>query len=146
MITLRFPQAIWLGKLSGPPPVALTDQGRSPVEVARDERFVENLLASGRKRRYYQAIKHTWTLNWDMLPEEDSETFDGQGARKTIKTILGSQGEAYLLKFYAAKSNNSSSGFTEHTVFCESLDESLIRRDSASGIYLWKLSLTLTEV
>jgi len=146
MTILRFPQAIWLGKTSGPPLVALTDQGRAAVEVARDERFVENLLASGSKRRYYQAVKHTWTLKWDMLPEEDFETFDGQGARKTIKTILGSQGESYLLKFYAVKSNNASSGFTQHTVFCEDFNESLIRRDSASGIYLWNLSLTLTEV
>jgi len=135
MTTLFFPAAIWLD--SHP----LTDQGRAPVEVTREEIFVENELANASKRRYFKGVKESWSLSWTMLPDSSVNTIDQKAARNDIRTILGNQGKSYTLRFYNNKQN-----FTQYNVFCESYDESLFRRDPVSNIFLWDVNLSLVEI
>jgi hypothetical protein len=134
MSALFYPAAVWLDS------IPLTDQGRSPVEVTREEKFIENELASAKKMRYFQSVKERWSLSWTFLPENEEETFDGYAGRKTMREVLGNRGKDHLLRFY-----DKNSDYQEYIVFCDSYQESLIRRDPVSGIFLWEISVEFCE-
>ena len=131
--TLFFPAAIWVDN------VPLTDQGREPVQMSRDERSVVNELASGKRMKYVKAIKHTFSLRWNFLPDEASDTIDGGGAHDTM-SVLGESGDVHTLRFY-----NRNGSWNEYTVFVSSYDETLVRRDSVSGGHFWEVSMNFEE-
>lgn len=135
MSALFFPAAIWLDS------IPLTDQGRSPVSVTREEKFTENELANASKRRYFRGVKHTWSFSWTFLPDEDEQTFDKYAARNTIKELIGDKGKDHVLKFY-----DSTWSYKEYEVFVESYQEDLVRRDAGGNMFFWEVSISFTEI
>jgi hypothetical protein len=135
MTGLYYPAAVWLDS------IPLTDQGRSPVAVTREEKYSENELSSARKVRYFQAVKHKWSWSWTYLPDEDNQTLDGAAARETIIELLGNRGSDHVLKFY-----NKADDYEEYPVFCDSYNETLIRRDPSSGIFFWEVGIEFCEI
>jgi hypothetical protein len=135
MSGLFYPAAVWLDS------IPLTDQGRSPISIAREEKFTENELANASKRRYFRGVKSTWSWSWTFLPDYDEQTIDHCGARLTIKDLLGNRGEDHVLKFYSKPGE-----YEEYPVFCDSYSEDLIRRDAASGIFFWEVSISFCEI
>jgi hypothetical protein len=134
MSSLYYPAAIWIDS------IPLTDQGRSPIEVTREEKYVETTLASSKRMRYFQGVKETWRWSWTFLPEKDYDTFDGYAGRGSIRELLGNRGKDHTLKFYDTEND-----YKEYIVFCDSYQESLIRRDPSSGIFLWEVSVEFCE-
>jgi hypothetical protein len=135
MSGLYYPAAVWIDS------IPLTDQGRSPVEVTREEKFAENELANASKRRYFRGVKNTWSWNWTFLPDKDAETIDQYAARLSIKDLLGNRGKDHVLRFY-----DRSWDYEEYPVFCESYTENLIRRDISSGTFFWEVSVSFSEI
>lgn len=118
--------------------IALTDQGRSPIEIGRDERSVSVELANGTTKKYIKSVKKTFTLSWTWLPDLASDTVDGHAARFIIKNNFGQSGTTHTL------SVEDENGFTEeYIVFVDDYSETLIRR--SSGGYFWDVNLTLRE-
>lgn len=135
MSGLFFPAAVWLDA------VPLTDQGRSPVSVSREEKFSENELANSSKRRYFRGVKHTWSWDWSFLPDNDEQTIDGYAARTSIQELIGERGSDHVLKFY-----DTTWSYKEYDVFLESYQETLIRRDSVDNTFFWEVSISFTEI
>jgi hypothetical protein len=135
MTGLYYPAAVWLDS------IPLTDQGRAPVSVNREEKFAESELANSSKRRYFKGVKNTWSLSWTYLPDEDEQTIDGCAARKTLIELLGNRGKDHVLRFY-----NKAWDYEEYPVFCENYSETLIRRDSSSGIFFWEVQTSFCEI
>lgn len=135
MSGLFYPAAVWLDS------IPLTDQGRSPISISREEKFSENELANASKRRYFRGVKHTWSWSWTFLPDEDEQTIDGHAARASIRELIGDRGSDHVLKFY-----DTTWSYSEYDVFLESYEETLIRRDSASNTFFWEVSIGFTEV
>jgi len=134
MSVLFFPAAIWVDNQP------LTDQGRAPVEVSRDERSDIVELATGKRKKYIKAIKHTFRTSWSWLVDEDSDTIDGGYARKSIKDNFGYSGDVHTLRFFDANGE-----WTEYTVFVSGYNETLIRRDPNSGRHFWEVSIDFEE-
>lgn len=134
MSNLFFPAAIWI---DGHP---LTDQGRAPISVSRDERMVENELASGTRKRYVKAVKKTFSMSWEWLPDNEVDTIDGGWARQKINQYIAESPDGHTLRFF-----DRNSGWSEHQVFVSSYSEELIRRDPHSGTHLWKVTLEFVE-
>jgi hypothetical protein len=132
--SLFYPAAIWIDN------VQLTDQGRGPIARSRDERFVSNELANGKRKRYVKAVKHTFSISWSYLPDDSICTIDGYAARDTLVTLLGDSEQSHTLRFFYQNAK-----YEEMTVFVNSYSESLIKRDPVSGIFLWEVSLELEE-
>lgn len=132
--TLFFPAAVWIDN------VQLTDQGRSPVERRRDERFVSNELANGTRKRYTKAVKHLFTLSWTYLPDDSTCTIDGYAARDTMVKLFGDVDGSHTLRFFYQNGK-----YEEFTVFLTDYSESLIKRDPVSGVFIWELSATFEE-
>lgn len=135
MTGLYYPAAVWLDS------IPLTDQGRSPVEASREEKFTENELANASKRRYFRGVKSSWSWSWTFLPDKDEETIDQNAARVSIKELLGNKGKDHVLRFY-----DRSCDYEEYLVFCDSYSESLIRRDTSSGTFFWEVSVSFGEI
>jgi hypothetical protein len=134
MSGLFFPAAIWIDS------IPLTDQGRSPVSVSRQEKFSENELANATRMRYFRGVKRTWSFSWSFLPDTADLTIDGGAARREILELLGRRGSDHVLRFYDKEWD-----YEEYFVFCDSYTEDLIRRDSASNTFFWEVSLELSE-
>lgn len=132
--TLFYPAAIWIDNIQ------LTDQGREPVSRDRDERSVVVELANGTRKRYIKAVKHTFSMNWNYLPDDSTCTIDGYAARDTMVELLGDSESAHTLRFFYKNGD-----YEEFTVFVSSYSESLIRRDAVSGVFIWTVSLGLEE-
>lgn len=136
MTTLFYPAAIWIDN------TPLTDQGRTPVSIVREERKIENELANGNLRKYIKAVKRTFSCEWSWLPDYDEQTLDGGAGRLTLKSlIVDDNGQSHILRIY-----DRSGGMDEYEVFVESYEESLTRRDPVSGLFLWNASVTFREV
>jgi hypothetical protein len=133
-MALFFPAAIWI---DGNP---LTDQGREPVSINRDERMVALELASGKRKRYVKAVKNTFGMNWDWLPDDEFDTIDGGWARQKMKQFIGESPDVHTLRFY-----DRNAGWQEYVVFTNGYSEELIRRDPHTGTHFWKVSIDFEE-
>ncbi len=134
MNNLFFPAAVWIDN------VPLTDQGRSPIVIARDERMVENELATGTRKRYVKAVKKQFSWQWVWMPDADSDTIDGNAARQTMAQLIGESPEEHTLRFF-----DRNAGWTEYIVFCSAYEETLIKRDPNSGGFFWEISVEFIE-
>lgn len=132
--TLFFPAAI---EIDNEP---LTDQGRSPVSVARDERSVINELANGTRKKYVKKVAKTFSMSWSWLPDSSDATIDGGMGRTALNETFATSGDTHLLKFY-----DRNGGWEEFTVFVSSYSEELIRRNPHDGTHFWEISLEFEE-
>jgi hypothetical protein len=134
MTKLFYPAAIWIDS------VPLTDQGREPVTVEREEKFSENELASSLKVRYFRGVKKSWNMSWQFLPDTAEQTIDNGAARREINQLLGIDGKDHVLRFY-----DKDWAYEEYFVFCDYYSEELIRRDPTSGTFFWNVSIGFIE-
>lgn len=118
----------------------LTDQGRSPLSISREERSVINELASGLRKKYVKGVKHTFSFGWTLLPSASEQTIDGGLGRNILSQKFGFEGGLHILVV-----EDDALGFQEFNVFIDSYSEELVRRDPASGIFLWNVSMELSE-
>lgn len=132
--TLFYPAAIWIDN------VQLTDQGRSSVSRARDERSTTVELANGTKKRYVKAVKHKFSMNWSYLPDDSTCTIDGYAARTEMINLFGDQSSSHLLRFFYKNGS-----YEDLTVFVNSYSEELIKRDPSSGVFIWSVSVEFEE-
>lgn len=121
--------------------IRLTDQGRAPVEILRDERSVTNELASGKRKKYIKAVKHTITTSWTLLPSTDEQTIDGGAGRNTLRSHFSDSGDTHLL----IVEDNASGDYKEYDVFINNYTESIVRRDPSTGVFLWEVSMEFME-
>lgn len=119
--------------------IDLTDQGRSPVEVVRDERSVVIELASGKKKKYIKGIKHTFSMQWTWLPSEDANTIDGYAGRDTLVANFAESGNTHTLIF-----RDEIGGSDTYTVFVSDYSERLVRR-SPNEEFFWEVSISFEE-
>lgn len=118
--------------------IRLTDQGRTPLEVSRDERSIEVELANGDLKKYVKGVKKTFSMTWAWLPDSDDDTIDGHAARHTIASNFASSGNSHELMLEAED------GFVEmYIVYISSYSETLKRR-TPNGAF-WDVSLELKE-
>jgi hypothetical protein len=134
MNNLFFPAAVWIDN------VPLTDQGRAPIQVARDERYVELELADGTRKRYVKAVKRTFSIEWLWLPDHDHDTIDGNAARQKIVEMIGDSGDVHTLRFYERNGE-----WKEYLVFCAGYTETLTRRDPSTGSFFWDIQIEFME-
>lgn len=133
---LFFPAAMWLDN------VPLTDQGRAPVVITRQERSIQNELANGDLRKYIKAVKHEFSTSWQWLPDLDEQTLDGGAGRKTLDELIGNDnGNSHSLRMF-----ERNGGSKDYVVFVGEFTQELIKRDPSTGIFLWTVSVTFIEV
>jgi hypothetical protein len=131
---LFFPAAVWLDNYP------LTDQGRAPLQITRDERSVVNELATGLRKKYFKAVKHTFSMNWMWLPDSESDTIDGGLGRLRLKELVRDGESTRVLTVY-----DRDGGVDSYTVWTNSYEETLIRRDPSSGRHFWSVSVEFEE-
>lgn len=107
----------------------------------REERSVSVELASGKINRYVKGVKHTFTLTWDWLPSDDATTVDGRAGRNTLFTLVDAS-TAPCRVLTVRKQDGTTDTYT---VFVDSYNEEIIRREIANQRYWYKVSLTLKE-
>lgn len=134
MNNLFYPAAIWVDNFP------VTDMGRAPVQFARDERSVIVETSTGKRKRYVKAIKHKFTLSWEWLPDDSTQTIDGGYAHTKIKELFGEQSGVVTIRFYDRNAN-----WTEYVCFVNSYAETLMKRDPSTGTFLWAVQLELEE-
>lgn len=119
--------------------VDLTDQGRSPVSVQRDERSVIVELASGKRKKYIKGIKHIFSMEWKWLPSDDTNTIDGFAGRDSLVANFAESGNTHTLIF-----RDEIGGSDTYTVFVSDYTENLIRR-SPNEEFFWEVAMTFEE-
>jgi len=132
--SLFFPAAIWIDN------VQLTDEGRSPVSRTRDERSVSTELANGTRKRYIKSVKHTFSTGWSFLPDDSTRTIDGYATRDTLVKLIGDSGDSHTLRFFY-----KNGAYEEFIVFVSDYKEDLIKRDPASGVFIWSVEVSFEE-
>jgi len=133
--SLFFPAAI---EIDGSP---LTDQGRAPISVTREERSTIVELASGGRKRYIKAVKHKFDMSWVWLPDTSDGTIDGGLGRQKLQQLVGESISTHTLRMY-----DRNAGWQEYSVFVESYIEVLKRRDATTGTHFWDVTASFLEV
>lgn len=118
--------------------VELTDQGRT-FSQSKDERSTSVQLANGLIKKYFTAVKYSFSLSWTMLPNTAAQTYDKKGARNEIKTLAETQSVLTLI----VRSPIGSS--TTYDVWVENYSEDIIRRDYVSNTIFYEVKLDLKE-
>jgi len=128
--------------------VPLTDQNRKFSNNIKPV-FIEKANWNSSKSRYYKRSnsgKQTFKLSWEWLPADRDKTFDKREARNYIKNkAMDPDVHTLTIRTYG---DNPEDVFeeTEYNVFITNYAEDLIRRDLASGVYLWKCDIDLEEL
>jgi hypothetical protein len=125
----------------------LTEHNRqSSISVVHS--YAENRNWKASRSRYYktESPRKTFSISWSNLPSDRTQTVDLKFGRDKIRE-LASDPDIHVLKFL----NMDSDGTTPYTetvynVVVRSYNESLIRRDVDTDLYLWDCSLELEEV
>lgn len=120
--------------------IELTDQGRTLSE-SREERAVSVQLANGKIKKYVMGEKHRWSVSWTWLPNASSLTYDGKAARDTIRP-LAYTGNTYS---FTIKSTVGENPLASYTVFIESYEEEVVRRDTINNEFYYNVSIELME-
>lgn len=118
--------------------VEFTDQGRT-VSENLEQRSVNVQLASGRIKKYVMGNKKRWSVSWEWLPQDQSLTADGKGARNELKSL------AFTGNTYTLLMRDSVGQTNVYVVFIEAYNESLIRRDMINNQFFYNVSLELME-
>ena len=97
-------------------------------------------LLSGNMRRFLRGVKQSFQLDWQFLPSKVDKTVDGQYGRDYLQGLVGNR---QLLEFFIQDKPNDA-GAT-YTVFVESYNEDLVRRELNTGTHFYNVSLVLRE-
>mgnify|MGYP001594915133 CR=1 FL=1 len=97
-------------------------------------------LLSGNKRRFLKGVKQSFKLDWQFLPSKSEKTVDGQYGRDYLKSLVGNR---QMLSFFIQDKPNDAG--TTYTVFIESYNEDLVRRELMTGTHFYNVSLVLKE-
>lgn len=118
--------------------VEFTDDGRTYTEQ-RDERAVAVQLASGKLVKYIQAEKRIFNVNWTYLPQNLTFTSDHKGARNELRPVCYTGATTTIVI------RNVIGGSETYTVFVESYQENIVRRDMTNGNILYDIQISLKE-
>lgn len=55
----------------------ITDESRGPVKTDSEPKFIEKVLASGKKKRFLQQVTNRYTISWEHMPFDSSQAIDG---------------------------------------------------------------------
>lgn len=122
----------------------LTDQGRT-FSMARDERSVPVTLSNGIVKKYFMAVKYSFSLSWTFLPSSHLKTYDGKYARDKIKELTDYIDGPLTLTLQRTASGSPVGDTTSYTVWVESYSEDIIRRDYISNNIWYEVKLDLKE-
>lgn len=121
----------------------LTDHGRT-IQIGYNFSVTENTNWNGTRSRYFRRAsssgKNTWALSWRMVPGTKRDTADGRYGRDYFKELASGE-DVYTLKLIKVADGT----YTTHTVFIESYNENLIRRDLINNVYYWDCSMVFNE-
>ena len=97
-------------------------------------------LLSGNKRSFLKGVKQSFKLDWQFLPSKSEKTVDGQYGRDYLKSLVGNR---QMLDFFIQDKPNDAG--STYTVFIESYNEDLVRRELSTGTHFYNVSLVLKE-
>ena len=86
-------------------------------------------------------IKVSITTNWNLLPDDASDTFDGRKGRIYLKSLVDSSSE---IRLYIKK--NDGIGYTQYNVYVNTYQEELVMRRNFSGGVLYNVTMEFTEL
>jgi hypothetical protein len=131
-LNMRFPNLVTLGG------VELTDESRTPLQEERDERSIIVDLASGRKKKFVQGVRRRWTISWENVAANASETVDGKGGRDEMRSL--SEGAGFIT-FVLDDGRNTQETYT---VMLENYSEEVLTRRGVGG-FRYKVDMTIVE-
>jgi len=121
----------------------LTDHGRQ-ASLTLEQKNVKSIRTSrGRGNHWYprNLAKAKVSVNWKLLPDDSSDTFDGRQGRIYLKSLVDSTN---AIRLYVKK--NDGTGYTQYNVFVSSYRESLVMRRNFAGGVLYDISMEFTEL
>tara|TARA_B110001454_G_scaffold219090_1_gene249851 strand:- start:501 stop:974 length:474 start_codon:yes stop_codon:yes gene_type:complete len=121
----------------------LTDHGRQASLTLQQKNVKSVRNSRGRGSNWYprNLFKATVAVNWSMLPDDSSDTFDGRQGRIYLKSLVNS---VNAIRLYIKK--NDGTGYTQYNVFVNSYQESLVMRRNSSGGVLYNISMEFKEL
>jgi hypothetical protein len=131
-LNLRYPNIVKIGNDE------ITDESRAPLTEDRDERSVIVDLASGKKKKFVKSVRRTWSISWDNVAANASETVDGKGGRDELRSIAEGAGFITLL---IQDGRNPTETYTVHVT---SYNEEVLQRRGDGG-FRYKVSIELEE-
>ena len=121
----------------------LTDHGRQ-ASLTLEKKNVKSIRTSrGQGSHWYprNLTKAKVAVNWKLLPDDSSFTFDGREGRIHLKSLVDSTN---VIRLYIKK--NDGTGYTQYNVFVSSYKESLVMRRNSAGGVLYDVSMEFTEL
>lgn len=116
----------------------VTDHNRSELDVGIEAIEEDRRMADGSLRRYYVARKRSFSMSWDMLPTEDSETVDGYWGGNSIETFYNLNTGSFTLGV-----TNKNETVTNYTVVFKDYSRNVQKR---WDVHFWNISIRLEEV
>jgi hypothetical protein len=120
-------------------PTPLTDESRQPLKVTAEQRIIDKTLASGRKKRFIQAIVTNLSINWNYIPYSAEQTIDGFGG---LIEIMGAVSDSEPITVYRNYKMENGTEFSEvYDYFVSELNyEPIYRRGPVEN---WRFNITV---
>ncbi len=121
----------------------LTDHGRQAFLTLEQKNVKSVRNSRGQRSHWYprNLNKARMSVNWKMLPDDSSHTFDGRKGRIYLKSLADSTN---AIRLYVKK--NDGAGYTQYNVFVSSYRESLVMRRNFAGGVLYDISMEFIEL
>jgi hypothetical protein len=123
----------------------VTDHGRQPTSVSREEIKKAERMANGTMREKFVATKRKFDFSWADVPSRAAYTVDGYWSGEELISFFNANRSFTLKLFYSG--NVSSLGSPEETVtvmWDSAIDYSVNKR--GPNFDFWDMNLTLVEV
>lgn len=131
-LNMRYPNLVKLDN------VDLTDESRVPLQEEREERSIIVDLASGKKKKFVQGVRRRWTMTWENVAANASETVDGKAGRDEMRSIA--EGAAFI-PFVLQDGRNTAENYT---VMVENYSEEVLQRRGTGG-FRYKVDISIVE-
>tara|TARA_R110000824_G_scaffold368843_3_gene558230 strand:- start:291 stop:764 length:474 start_codon:yes stop_codon:yes gene_type:complete len=121
----------------------VTDHGRQS-SLSRSQRGVKSVLTTrGHRNHWYprDLAKVSMSVNWNLLPDDSTYTFDGRKGRVHLKSLADSSD---AIRLYIK--DPSSSGYIRYDVYVASYQEELVMRRNFAGGVLYNISMEFIEL
>ena len=119
----------------------LSDHNRAPVSMTPERIEQSRRTANGTRRRYFIADKRTFSVDWDDLPHDSTQTVDGGIGAQELSTLYYDSANVGVVQLEIAKRD-----LTTELVNVHITDFDLAISKRFKDAHYYDVSMTFEEV
>lgn len=119
----------------------LSDHNRSPVSMSPERIEITRRTANGSRRRYFVADKRRFSVSWDDLPHDSTQTVDGGIGAEELVDLYYNSNNVGSVELHVAKRD-----LTTEIVDVHITNFSIALSKRFTGAHYYEVSIEFEEI